>query len=159
MTTISNYLGKLIAACLFFFITVLIIVTFTQVVCRFVLQVPAVWTEEVARMSFVWLIFLGAAIAVKEGTHLTLDMVTAAMPPRMRTLMQYWVLGLILVLSGVIFYAGYSYCMRSMGKTAVTLPIPSNCVYAAVPIAAALMIFFAVEHLVNKATGRERASA
>lgn len=153
MKTVSNCLGKLIAGALFFFISMLIVVTFTQVLCRFILQVPAVWTEELARMSFVWLIFLGSAIAVKEGTHLSLDMITAAVPPRVRTAMQYWVLLLILVLSGVIFYAGGSYCLRSMGKTAVTLPIPSNCVYVAVPISAVLMMFFAVELLVGKARG------
>ncbi|MCL1999920.1 MAG: TRAP transporter small permease subunit, partial [Planctomycetes bacterium] len=61
MKTISDYLGKCITGCLFILMTMLIAVTFFQVLCRFVIKLPAVWTEEVARMSFVWLIFLGAA--------------------------------------------------------------------------------------------------
>jgi TRAP-type C4-dicarboxylate transport system permease small subunit len=153
--TASSCLGKCIAAGLFLFMSILITVTFLQVLFRFVLRIPAVWTEEVARMSFVWLIFLGAAIAVKEGGHLALDMITAAMPPRVRTVMQYWVLTLILALSGIILYAGGNYCLRSAGKVAVTLPIPSNCVYLAVPISAAMMIFFSLELIADKMFAKE----
>ena len=156
---VSNLIGKGIAACLFLALAVLVCVTFMQVVCRFVLMIPVAWSEEVARMCFVWLIFLGAAIAVKEGTHLVLDMVTSMVGPRARTAMQYWVLSLILASSGVILYAGVNYCMRAIGKTAVTMQIPSNTVYSAVPISAALMIFFALEKILEKMTEKGGAQA
>ena len=151
---LSGLMGKCIAGCLFVAIAVLVCVTFMQVMCRFVLKIPVAWSEEVARMSFVWLIFLGAAIAVKEGTHLVLDMVTSMVGPRLRTVMEYWVLLFMLVSSGVIFYAGSNYCMRAIGKTAVTMQIPANAVYMAVPISAALMMFFAFEKIMEKMTGK-----
>ena len=153
MERLSNILGKAIAACLFLALCVLVAVTFWQVLCRFIIKIPVAWSEEIARMSFVWLIFLGSAIAVKEGSHLMLDMLTSAVRPNFRRAMEYWVLLAILAVSGVIFYAGGSYCLRSLGKTAVTLPIPSNCVYAAVPVSAALMAFFAAERLLRKISG------
>ncbi|MDR2390247.1 MAG: TRAP transporter small permease [Planctomycetota bacterium] len=157
MKTASGFLAKGISFLLFVFISVLICVTFLQVFFRFVVHFPAVWTEEVARMSFAWLIFLGAAVAVRDGTHLALDMLASILPPRLRSALRYWVLGLILVLSGVVLYAGASYCARSIGKTAVTLPVPSNCVYLAVPVSGALMIFFALEKLIARRAGEEEA--
>ncbi|MDR1534810.1 MAG: TRAP transporter small permease [Planctomycetota bacterium] len=155
----SALLAKGISFFLFVFMSILIIVTFLQVFFRFVVHFPAVWTEEVARMSFAWLIFLGSAVAVREGTHLTLDMLAAALPPRLRSIPRYWVLFLVLALSGVVSYAGASYCVRSAGKTAVTLPIPSNCVYLAVPVSGTIMIFFALEKLISFRAGKGEAEA
>ncbi len=157
MKTVSYYLGKLISACLFLLLATLVAVTFFQVLCRFVFKYPAVWSEEVARMSFVWLIFLGAAIGVKEGTHLVLDMLTSAVGPRLRKGLQILVLAMIVGLSGIILYAGGSYCWRSRAKTTVTLPIPANVVYSAIPLSAVLMIFFGIEKLREKIAEREAA--
>jgi len=157
MKTVSNFLSTLISGSLFVFLAVLVAVTFLQVLCRFVFKIPAVWTEEVARMSFVWLILMGTAIGVKEGTHLVMDMFTAALSPRLGKALQIVILLMIIVLSGVLFYAGGSYCWRSLAKTAVTLPIPANSVYGAVPIASLLMFFFGVEKLIDKISGKGEA--
>lgn len=155
MKTLSNTLARIISASLFVFLAVLVAVTFFQVLCRFVFKFPAVWTEEVARMCFVWLILLGAAIGVREGSHLVLDMVTSALGPRARKLMQSLVLAMIIVLSGMFAYAGGNYCWRSRNKTAVTLPIPANSVYAAVPLSGVLMVLFGIEKLLSRNGERE----
>ena len=153
MKTLSNILGKAISGALFFFLSVLIAVTFFQVLSRFVLKIPAVWTEEVARTSFVWLIFLGAAIGVKEGTHLVLDMLTTALGPKIRRYMQIGVLVMIVILSGVIFYAGADYCRRNRGKTLVTLDLPRNTISGVIPLSALLMLFFGVEKITDQIRG------
>src|SRR5215210_3084685 len=44
-----------------------------QIVCRFVLSISVPWTEEVSRLLFIWLAFLGAAIGVREGTMIVID--------------------------------------------------------------------------------------
>jgi TRAP-type transport system small permease protein len=40
--------------------------TVFQVLARVVFQTSAVWTEELARLTFVWMVFLGAAVLIKE---------------------------------------------------------------------------------------------
>ena len=150
MKTVSSFFSKIISASLFIFMAILVAITFFQVLCRFVLKIPAVWSEEIARMSFVWLIFLGSAIGVKEGTHLMLDMLTASVSPRLRKIMQIFVLLMIIGMAGIILYAGGNYCWLSRGKTTVTLPIPANIIYLAIPLSALLMIFFGIEKLREK---------
>ena len=44
-----------------------------QIVFRFVLSLSVPWTEEVSRLVFVWLAFLGAAIGLREGTLIVID--------------------------------------------------------------------------------------
>ena len=44
-----------------------------QIVCRFVLSISVPWTEEVSRLLFIWLAYLGAAIGLREGTLIVID--------------------------------------------------------------------------------------
>ncbi|MDR1828265.1 MAG: TRAP transporter small permease subunit, partial [Methylobacteriaceae bacterium] len=43
---------------------------FVQVLCRFVFQVAAPWTEELARYLFIWICIVGSGIAISRGAHL-----------------------------------------------------------------------------------------
>ena len=147
---VSDFLGKAICAGLFVAMLILIAITLWQITCRFILYIPVQWSEEVVRMAFVWLIFLGSAVACKEGTHLALDMITQQLPPKSQWRLQIAVLAAMLVIEALIFYASAEYVSRSFGKTAVTLPIPSNCVYLSGPICSALMFFFTLEVLCRK---------
>lgn len=59
-----------------------------QVIVRFVLPLigfnaSAAWTEEVARFSMIWTVFLGAAWALRHGELIALDVVTHALPRAM----------------------------------------------------------------------------
>src|SRR5947207_104600 len=71
-------LNALIARALKFVITVLIAVMVVpvtlQIFSRFFEFIPRyIWTEEVARFCLMWLIMLGATIAVRDGTHFDVD--------------------------------------------------------------------------------------
>jgi len=150
MKKISDLLSKIICSLLCVFIIVLVAVTFLQVLCRFVFHIPIVWSEEVVRMGFVWLIFLGSAIAVKEGTHLNLDILVSEFNEKWQYIIRIIVLCLIFIAAGIICYGGFNYVIRNLSKTAVTMPIPSNFVYISAPISGVLMLFFAIEQLINQ---------
>jgi TRAP-type C4-dicarboxylate transport system permease small subunit len=68
------------------FAAVLILVT-AQIVCRFVLSISVPWTEEVSRLVFVWLAFLGAALGAREGSLIVIDTLPEMIGPRWNTLM------------------------------------------------------------------------
>jgi TRAP-type C4-dicarboxylate transport system permease small subunit len=143
----SDFLSKVIGAVLFVAMIILVSITLWQVTCRFILYIPVQWSEEVVRMAFVWLIFLGSAMACKEGTHLVLDVVSQSLNPKNRLRLQTVVLAAMLVIEALLFYASAQYVLRSFGKTLVTLPIPSNWMYMAGPVSVALMFFFTIEAL------------
>jgi TRAP-type C4-dicarboxylate transport system permease small subunit len=60
---------------------VLLLVNY-QILCRFVLSVSVPWTEEVSRLLFIWLAFLGAAIGVREGSLIVIDTLPAMIGDR-----------------------------------------------------------------------------
>lgn len=46
-----------------------------QIIFRYILNWPLAWTEELARYLFVWVIYLGASMAVRRKRHLKVDIV------------------------------------------------------------------------------------
>jgi len=55
-------------------VAVLIVPVTMQIVARFTALIPAfIWTEELARFLFIWMVMLGAMIGIREGTHFEVD--------------------------------------------------------------------------------------
>jgi TRAP-type C4-dicarboxylate transport system permease small subunit len=73
--------ADLIGASLF---AVLFLSLVVQVVRRFVFGTPAAWTEELATIAFVWVIFWGTAFAVPLSVHVAVDFVVPRFAPSVR---------------------------------------------------------------------------
>lgn len=155
MDRLSKFMSKAINFLLMLFVGMLIIFTFSQVLCRFVFKISIAWSEEIVRINFVWMIFLGAAIAVKEKSHLVMDLITGNMKGGLKKGFNVGILLFIILIYAVIFISGTEYCIRSIGKTAVTMPIPANCVYIAAPVSAVFGVFFAIERIIAEFKGQK----
>ena len=51
----------------------LTVTVFMQVLIRFVFKIPLPWTEEVARISFVYSVYLGAILGMRDRAHINVD--------------------------------------------------------------------------------------
>lgn len=55
-------------------VAILIVPVSLQIFSRYTALIPSyIWTEELARFLFVWMIMIGAMIGVREGTHFEVD--------------------------------------------------------------------------------------
>ena len=74
----SNFLEhyfKFLKIVLTILMGVLLIPVTMQIVSRYVDIVPRyIWTEELARFCFIWIILVGAMIAMREDEHFTVDL-------------------------------------------------------------------------------------
>lgn len=82
----------------------IVAVIFVEVVRRFVLDFSSIWGEETARYAFIYLVWIGAAAAVRDRAHIRIDVLLTFLPPRARTVM--FLLGDVLmgVLATIILY-------------------------------------------------------
>ncbi|MBM3190414.1 MAG: TRAP transporter small permease subunit, partial [Chloroflexi bacterium] len=65
---------------LFLFLFLLVGLTFTQVVLRYVFNSYLFWGDEVIFFLFTWLIFLSAAVGLARGSHFSVDLVVQLLP-------------------------------------------------------------------------------
>lgn len=63
-------------------LVVIAVSVFTQVITRYIFEVALHWTEEVAAISMVWAVYMGAALCVKERYHIRILIVVTSLPTR-----------------------------------------------------------------------------
>lgn len=128
---------------------VLFLVTFAQVIFRYVLKSPLPWSQDVLRLAFTYLVFWGAAWCVKEKGHLNIDVLLTAMP---RTMCFVVELIINLVLCGffvLLIVYGYNFALGGLTQTAPYLLIPMSVYYASIPSAAVLMLYYMVQIIIE----------
>jgi len=64
---------------LYGFITLVIVI---EVIRRFVFDYSSLWGEEAARYAFLYLVWIGAAVGVRNRAHIRFSMLTDVLPPR-----------------------------------------------------------------------------
>ena len=129
---------------------VLFMVNFLQVVFRFILKSPLAWSQDVIRLCFTYLVFLGAAWCVREKAHLNIDVVISCLKPKLRAALE---LVINIALCGFfIFLAYYGWKFAVTGKTQLApyLPVPMFYYYLSVPISAVLMLYYMVPHIIGQ---------
>jgi len=62
----------------------IVVLTLAQVFARYVLDSPLLWSEELARLLLVWVVFLGSAVVCWDGRHLNVDTFYSRFPARFR---------------------------------------------------------------------------
>jgi C4-dicarboxylate transporter, DctQ subunit len=61
-----------------------VIVLFIQIISRYVFDHSFAWTEELARFSFIWMVYLSSSLAVREGTHVRVTAQFLILPKKIR---------------------------------------------------------------------------
>jgi len=119
---------------------VMVLSTFVQVVCRYVLSFSLPWADELARHCLVWMVFIGMVVALVRGQHITVDILREHYRGRLRR----WALTAIdlagAILFAVLLYGGILLMQLTATQTTSGMGIPKSLVYAALPVGAALML-------------------
>lgn len=134
-----------------------------QVIARYVLSSPPVWTEELARRAMVWAGMLGASAAFHAGADPVLFPGAAARrggPGMALALIR--AAGVLLFAVPVIWFSLFGtnlnmargFLGRSMGRMAEMIPLPMIWFTAAVPLAFALILLHLFARLAMQATGQ-----
>ena len=133
---------------------VLVADVFLGVWSRYVLQATFQWYDEVARLCFVWMVFLGAASAVRRGAHFRLHLLIDRLGPRLRRVNDLVVGLLVVVFGGVLVAGGVAMWPVARRQVSDSLELSMVWFYGALPVGGALMILFSIPHLWRLARGR-----
>ena len=139
--------NKVVANVLFAGLTVVVVL---QVITRFVIQVPLIWSEEVARFLFFWVVLLGAAMSVRSRRHFVIDVTMGhrrALGPKARFLLDAVPHLCVLAFSGFLLVQGIAYAEVGLLRVATNSQINMVFVYAAIPVFAALSVVYSISNL------------
>lgn len=120
-----------------------VVMTFVQVILRYVFGTSLPWSQEFLMMTFVYSIFAGAAYLVFKNEHLVVDLYDDLSDRTHKLLSILEIIVAVLVLS-VFLYFGWILVSQNLksGQTLTLLPIKRAYLYMAIPVSAAFMLYF-----------------
>lgn len=113
------------------------------------IKVPILWSTEISLMTFIWTVFLGAAIAVRKRRHYIVEIFPEQ---NFRTL--NIVLDIIadIAIFGIIYvmiFNGYTFAKMGLTRYSTSLSLPQTYFFACIPVSGLAMAFFGVELLIK----------
>ena len=124
-----------------------------QVFSRYVLNTSIIWSEPGAIILMGWFIFLGAAVGIREGYHLSFDVLLYIIPRRARLVL--FSISDIVVLAfgtGMVFYGGQM-ALAATGRVLPSLGISAAFDFLPLVLGGVLMMLFSLERLGRRMAG------
>jgi len=130
--------------------TVMVVVIFVQVVMR-QLNSSLSWSEELARFSFIWLIYIGISYGVKKQKHIKVDVVLVFLNQKGKVILN--IISNVLFMAFAVFVIIYGFEIANkllgFGQKSPALQIPMGLVYMSAPIGMGLTLIRLIQNLIK----------
>ena len=130
-------------------VVILIIPVMLQILSRFTGLIPRyIWTEEMARFFFIWMVMLGAMVAVRDGSHFDVD-VWPDLKPRANALLRLVSSVFVLMLALVFCWWGVQFTSFGWYQTSEIADLPMWLIFIAWPLLGVTWLLFTWESWVR----------
>jgi len=124
--------------------------TFGQVLLRYFFNNPQTWAEEVGRYLFIWITFLGAAVAFARDTHIRVDAVIALLGSKVARRGDLFRRLVEAAAVAMLLYSGILVAWKHRNASFYTMPdMPQVIFYFAVPVGSALALFYVMRGIMR----------
>ena len=126
---------------------IMIAITFSQVIFRYLLDSALPWAGELAIFFFIWIIFLGASIALIKGVHIGVDIFTNFLNKKLKKINLVLINCRIIIFCALIIYGSIPLIIDNFSQRSPALEIRLSYVYACIPISMISMIFISIKKI------------
>ena len=145
MTKFLDGYHRLLTWVLAFAVAILIVPVSIQIFSRFTALIPAyIWTEEMSRFFFIWMVMIGAMIGVRERLHFDVD-IWNELSPRANALLRIVANLFVLGFTGVTIYWGVEFTKFGWNQTSELADLPMWLIFIAWPVAGVTWLLFLIE--------------
>lgn len=154
MDSVKERLDTLLRWIIVALFALLVVLVVWQVFSRQVVGDPATWTDEGARMAFVWLGLFASALVFGERGHIAVEFLARRLPAPIERGLSVGVQVIVMVFALVIcVWGGWSAAQNAWTQELSVLPFTYGQMYLALPVSGALVLFYAVYYAKNLLTG------
>lgn len=126
---------------------ILVVPVTIQMISRFTALIPAwIWTEEMARFLFIWMVMLGAMIGVRDGSHFDVD-VWPELKPRVNAMLRIVSMIFVLLFALVFIWYGFKFVQFGWSQTSELADMPMGWLFVAWPLTGITWLLFGAERL------------
>ena len=147
---------RLLEFTIFLFTVALVIIVATAVVFRYVISQSLYWGTELPNFLFMWMVFLGAAIAYHTKKHIAFSIFVNKLPPKIRNPVEMISLLILAAFFAFLLVTGIQVCLANFDSETEALKWPYGIVYACVPLSGILMLLDSLSEIWMKVRGKNR---
>ncbi|GAB4122387.1 MAG: hypothetical protein Fur0040_03050 [Sideroxydans sp.] len=132
------------------------LLTFSQVVMRYVFNSGFTWAVELTTILFAGMIFIGISYGVRVGAHIGVDALVKLLPPKPRRVVSIVAVLLCLLYAAMVIYGSTEYVlkMKAAGIELEDMALPMWTVRALLPLGFLLLVLRFLPILFNLLTGK-----
>lgn len=136
------WIDKAVDAVVVLLVGLMVLVVSCNVFARYCLKIGLTWAEEFSMLLFVWVVFLGAYVALRNKAHLALTFIIRRLPGRFRQANRLLILLLTAGFLSAMTWGGFQLAkgVLELGQRTALLRISSAWSLASVPVAGLLML-------------------
>jgi len=126
---------------------ILVVPVTIQMISRNTGLIPAwIWTEEMARFLFIWMVMLGAMIGVRDGSHFECD-VWPELKPRANALLRIVSTVFVLLFALAFVWYGIRFVQFGWNQTSELADMPMTWIFIAWPLTGITWLLFGFERI------------
>ena len=141
--------GKIIDTIAVILLIFIFIIGICQVVWRWVFNNPIVWSEEMIRLTYVWICYLGWVIAERSDSHVRITAISSRLPHTVQKYLQAFCHVLCIIMCVLMVRYGLRLMIVGTKRTAVSFPMNYAVVYLMGPLCNFILIFYEVAQLIE----------
>lgn len=144
LTKILLKIRKITESLTLFMIIFMTAIISYQVISRYVFNYTPPWIQPLSLLLMVWIGFIGIAIGIQDDSHIKINLFVSKLPNKIQkvVLKMQRILAIIFGMFMVIEGGRFAYSMKNSFISG--LNTPSAILYAAVPVAGLLVIFYLI---------------
>lgn len=116
------------------------VLVFANVVARYLFDFSVIWVEELTQVQMIWVAYLGAGLALREGRHVAVDTLQDLLPVALRRLLRQLISIALALFLLVLFVLGLQIVAFTWTQETPVLGISAGVPYLAVPLGAAALL-------------------
>ena len=132
-------------------VAVMVVAVLAQVFSRYALDFSLTWSEELARICMICLVFLGAAVLSRSNEHLSVNTLVELLPPRLYHVCTGFAQVVGIYCTWSLAEGAWAALVREWEQLTPALQIPFGFIYSVIFLAVLLMIFWLAINLGREA--------
>ncbi|GGA90936.1 TRAP transporter small permease [Ornithinibacillus halotolerans] len=149
MKRFVNILEKIQITLGVMFLSVFFIVILYQITTRH-LGISAIWTVEMASNTFIWAMFMGAAVMVNRREHFNFDILLKKLTGKKLISVKLFNDLVLLLFNSAIFVYGIQVCQQFWNYNWTSIPeLKMGYVWIAIPIMGGTMVIYTINHMIG----------
>jgi len=125
---------------------IMILITFTQVIFRYVFNSAFAWAGELTIFLFIWVIFLGAVIALSKGMHIGVDIFSNLLSEKKQKKLLIFTNILIITFCFLVIVGAAPLIIDNFTQRSPALGIRITYIYLSIPVSMLAMIWIILKN-------------